>query len=75
MPRASVHESSDAVCPFYRFEKGRALHCEGIYSKGIIQTFNTNEDKKRHKHAYCYKLDGCKKCLIYKGIDSKYGRW
>ena len=66
------YECKEVVCPFYRFEKDHALYCEGVYGKGIIQTFAKKDDKMAHKIAYCHGIEDCKKCWLYHAINAKY---
>lgn len=69
------YEAKEVVCPFYRFEKGQSLYCEGIYASGIIQTFPSQPQKMLHKIRYCHGIETCKECKLYQVINEKYGRY
>ena len=68
------YEANEVTCPFYRFEKGNSLYCEGIYGGGIIQTFPTKTHKMLHKIKYCHSIESCKECKLHQAINEKYGR-
>lgn len=68
------------VCPYYlgifseeQRKKGQ-IRCEGV-SKGnsISLVFGSETDRKVYKRSYCYSITGCRKCLIHKTLNRKYG--
>jgi hypothetical protein len=75
MSTENNYEAKEVVCPFYRFEKGHTLYCEGVYGRGIIQTFDTKGEKMAHKKAYCHGHETCKRCKLYQAINEKYKGW
>lgn len=67
------------ACPYYlvvkeEHRKHRLIRCEGV-SKGntISLVFGTEEDRKQYKQTYCYHIKGCRKCLVHKMLNGKYG--
>lgn len=70
---AQRYESKDVVCPFYKYEKGGRLFCEGLYKSGsVCQTFGGNESKMAHKLRFCMDFEGYPTCPLYIAINGKY---
>jgi hypothetical protein len=67
-------------CPYYlgnnneiQRKKGQ-IRCEGV-SKGnsISLTFGSEKDRMNYKHSFCYSIHNCRRCLIHKMLNRKYG--
>ena len=62
----------DVKCPFYMYERERAIHCEGLIknARNTINTFNGKKDLNIHKSKFCnYKYQ---KCALYQALLGKY---
>ena len=68
------------ACPYYlglhkeSQQKKCQIRCEGV-SKGnsISLVFGSESDRKAYKKRYCFEIQGCRKCLIHRTLNRKYG--
>lgn len=61
--------SADAICPFYRAEEKRAIHCEGVEQNSAIHNAFAGS-AEGYKARYC--CTAWEECLIAKMLWSKY---
>lgn len=64
--------TSFIICPFFSAHENKAIYCEGIIDgtrNGLF--FETEEEKRFHKHTYCE--NKCKCCEIYASI--RHWKW
>lgn len=54
-------------CPFFKFERGMKLHCEG----GVV-CFLTARHRCEYLEKYCANLEGHKKCSIADEVYKEY---
>lgn len=65
--------SKEAVCPFYRQETGRRLHCEGFCPSCSLQiTFSGHSVLVTHKMRHCNSFKGYPECPLYPVINEQY---
>ncbi len=65
-------ESRSAVCPFYKCEEGRKIHCEGILNAETLNlVFNSQPKLSLHKSNYCNTLN-YNKCPIAQLLQKKW---
>ena len=54
--------------------QGAIIRCEGVSKSNVITlVFESKQARKAHKRDYCYSIRGCRKCLIHKMLNGKYG--
>lgn len=55
-------------------KSGAIIRCEGV-SKGNVLTlfFDSQEERKAYKKAFCFSVHQCRKCLIHQMLNRKYG--
>lgn len=69
----SVYESKYVQCPFYHRHDDNRICCEGTDSTNVINVvFGNSREQKLYGIEYCNDTERCKKCLVYKAINSKY---
>ena len=61
--------SYQPVCPFFGWVKGNKMACEGATFR-----FADKSCWDELKRTYCYDMDGCKQCTLYKILMSYYER-
>ena len=63
----------EAVCPFYHSETAKGIRCEGVLTPVMISEFPSKELKEAHETRYCVKIEGYKKCAVYRCVSiTKY---
>ena len=66
-------------CPYYlvikeEHRKQRIIRCEGVCKGNTISLVFADENvRRKYKQTFCYSIHGCKKCLIHKMLNGKYG--
>jgi hypothetical protein len=69
------------ACPYFlgvntepQRKQGAIIRCEGV-SKGnvITLTFDSENERKGYKRAFCYSIKLCRTCLIHQMLNRKYG--
>lgn len=69
----SRYVSKYVVCPYYRQHADNRIYCEGTDSKNIINiVFGEKNEQKKYENTYCNSIQGCRKCVIHKALDTKY---
>lgn len=70
----SQYISKYVVCPFYHRHDDNRICCEGTTSKNTINLVFVDSNKlKAYTFKYCNDIEGYKKCLICRALNSKYG--
>lgn len=70
----SQYESKYAVCPYYHRHDDNRICCEGTDSKNTINlVFGDSKKLKDYGITHCNSIEGCKKCLIHRALNFKYG--
>ena len=65
--------SPEAICPFYRSEKGLKIRCEGFCASCLLEVlFKTPADMDSYKRKHCNSFIGCEECPIYPTINKQY---
>lgn len=58
-------------CPYYRYDEGQAVHCEGVEAGcGLRLGFAKWEQKHRYKAAFCRR--GWPECRVAEMLNRKY---
>ena len=61
------------ACPFYTYESGSKIFCEGFTNHNYLQTsFENREWLMAHKRRYCRRIADYKDCPLYSIIIAKY---
>ena len=69
----SQYVSKYVVCPFYRRHDDNRICCEGTNSKNTINlVFGDKYKQKEYGIKYCNSIEGYKRCLICKALNTKY---
>ena len=69
----SQYVSKYAVCPYYHRHDDNRICCEGTDSKNTINlVFGDKYKLKEYNIKYCNSISGCKNCLLYKALNTKY---
>ena len=69
-----MYESKYAVCPYYHRHDENRVCCEGTSSKNTINVvFGDSKRLKSFCESHCNSIEGCKKCIIHKALNMKYG--
>lgn len=63
-------KSVDFVCPFYRWDRGLRIGCEGE----CRVSFPDREAYDRYVRAYCGNLPGWEKCTLAQARNALYER-
>ena len=59
-------------CPFFAYERGETVACEGMEKNTCMVTkFACAKDKHAYLRAHCYHEDGCG-CFLADGLYKKY---
>ena len=61
--------SAYPVCPFFGCVQNNKLTCEGATFR-----FADKSCRDELKNTYCYDMNGCKQCTLYKILMSYYER-
>lgn len=70
----SQYVSKYAVCPYYHRHDNNRICCEGTNSKNTINLVFEDQSKlKKYTINFCNSIDGCKRCIIHKALNTKYG--
>lgn len=65
--------SKYAVCPFYHRNDTNRICCEGTDSNNTINlVFVGKTSQKEYAIEHCNSIEGCKRCLIYNALNTKY---
>lgn len=73
MSVVSQYVSKYAVCPFYHRNDDNRICCEGTDERNTINiVFEGKNQLKEYSVIHCNSIEGCKSCLIYKALDTKY---
>ncbi len=66
-------------CPYYRENLSKEqrslghLRCEGVSKDNCIHlVFGCKAREREYMENYCNSLSGCKQCLIYRALSTKY---
>jgi hypothetical protein len=69
-----------AKCPYYienncTYQLHRKMiRCEGVNKDSICGLmFRSAQKEQKYREAHCYNIVGCKRCLIHKMLDEKWG--
>ncbi len=55
-------------------KKGAIIRCEGVCKGNVVTlTFDSENERKAYKRAFCYRVHECRKCLIHQMLNRKYG--
>lgn len=55
-------------------KKGAIIRCEGVCKGNVVTlTFDSENERKAYKRAFCYSIHNCRKCLIHQMLNRKYG--
>ena len=67
-------------CPYYlglnseEQRKRCQIRCEGIgIGNTVSLVFGSESDRRKHKRTFCYDVKECRKCLIHRMLNIKYG--
>lgn len=70
----SQYVSKYAVCPYYQRHDDNRICCEGTDSRNTINlVFGDTNKLKEYGNVYCNEIEGCRKCIIHKALNTKYG--
>lgn len=70
----SQYISKYAVCPYYHRHEDNRICCEGSVTGSTINlVFENSKKLKKYSIERCNSIEGCKKCIIHKALDMKYG--
>ena len=70
----SQYVSKYVVCPYYRRHDDNRICCEGTGSMNTINlVFGDANKLKEYGIKYCNDIEGCKRCIIHKALNTKYG--
>ena len=66
------YASQNVICPFYMYEKEKAMYCEGLIkgSRHTITNFKNKDTFKKYKIMFCN--SEYKKCELCKALLRKY---
>ena len=71
--KTNQHISKYAVCPYYHKQDDHRIYCEGTDPKNTISiVFGEKYEQKKYENTYCNSIQGCRKCMIHKALDTKY---
>ena len=70
----SQYVSKYVACPYYHRHDDNRICCEGTDSKNSINlVFGDQKKLKEYNILFCNDVNGYKKCIICKALNSKYG--
>ena len=70
----SQYVSKYAVCPYYHRHDDNRICCEGTDSKNTINlVFGDANKLKEYGIKFCNDIEGCRRCIIHKALNTKYG--
>lgn len=59
------------LCPFYKYERGDDVYCEGIdWHSTTVNAFANGKHKTEYKNVFC--CTEWQKCRLAKALESKY---
>lgn len=65
------YEDPIVKCPFYSWEEGRQLCCEGVNAySSLTVTFTTKEHRRSHERECCKKA--WKECPLAQALEKKW---
>ncbi len=67
-------EAKYAVCPYYHSNDEDRIKCEGVEpGTSTHVVFGSREARKSYKRWFCDDVGRCRKCLVHKMLDGKWG--
>ena len=67
------YKNKDIICPFYKFEEGLNIRCEGFCKSCRLQiSFSNKESFDLHRDIHCKSYDGWERCPLYPVINKQY---
>ena len=61
------------VCPFFHSDDYNSIICEGAAENtSVRQFFKDKKERWAWQKRYCFKIDGCKECPVYRMANEKY---
>ena len=68
------YESKYVVCPYYHRHESNRICCEGTGSYNTVNlVFEDAKKLKEYGIEYCNSIKGCKRCMIHRALNTKYG--
>lgn len=64
------YEDPIVKCPFYSWEEGRQICCEGIIGLSMTHTFTTKEQRRLYERSRCKRA--WKECPLAQALEKKW---